>query len=295
MDTELAIKHYLDIAQCTFVPHKHGFLHRTLSFNRHRPNFQLNKAASKLEKLAGDNVLMINDSQQERGRTCVICVFCCLQVTFLPSFLIARAQDSISKDRLHLFRTYSGCTQTPQSHTCTIEQALRAAVACRPFFPPTTINDQNNRPWTYYSELSDALQAPYPVQLLLQEAQRIFGHDRRVGSLISIGTGLPEQKLLNDGMLRPCFVRMAKTQNMYEAALTQSMKLLPQEVYCRFNTPCAISVLKPEWGDISEAHQRSYAYFSHVQEKVSDFVYDGDDSKRAALPYTLNDLCSYID
>jgi hypothetical protein len=100
-----------------------------------------------------------------------------------PSFRVVCTSSIMDLTALYPIRSYQprGAPALP----CTILQAACASVASPAKFLPVTIG-KDNRNMT----LVDAMASyPNPTAELLREAQRVFGEDGKVATVISIGSG----------------------------------------------------------------------------------------------------------
>lgn len=82
-----------------------------------------------------------------------------------------------------IIRSYEPSSE--RSIPCTIVQAARATTAAPTFFKRAVINDQGiDRAY-----LDGGVVQNNPANVVLQEANRVFGKNRKVSCLVSIGTG----------------------------------------------------------------------------------------------------------
>ncbi|KIM22335.1 hypothetical protein M408DRAFT_79170 [Serendipita vermifera MAFF 305830] len=90
----------------------------------------------------------------------------------------------------HVFRTYPsrGSNLNP-----TIIEALCATMAIQSHFLPVKIGPRR----TQESFIGGPLGTNNPTRLLLEEASRVFGKNRRVAQIISLGCGLPRALSMN--------------------------------------------------------------------------------------------------
>lgn len=84
----------------------------------------------------------------------------------------------------YLFRTYRGTTN--HAHNVEIWEAARATTAAPMFFRPISIKVEGS--WNYYRD--GALAHNNPAKLVLEEAESQFGSGRKLGFILSLGTGL---------------------------------------------------------------------------------------------------------
>ncbi|KIM22796.1 hypothetical protein M408DRAFT_39535, partial [Serendipita vermifera MAFF 305830] len=96
--------------------------------------------------------------------------------------LFAAASTNVTHP--HVFRTYPfrGSPLTP-----TIVEALCATMAIQSHFLPVKLGSRRAQE----SFIGGALGANNPTRLLLEEAGKVFGKERRVAQIISLGCGLP--------------------------------------------------------------------------------------------------------
>ncbi|KAI8279405.1 protein kinase subdomain-containing protein [Colletotrichum sp. SAR11_57] len=89
-----------------------------------------------------------------------------------------------NKKNPYLFRTYRGTTN--HAHNVEIWEAARATTAAPTFFRPMQLKIEAE--WDDY--MDGALAVNNPAKLVLKEAEAQFGTGRKLGFLLSLGTGL---------------------------------------------------------------------------------------------------------
>ncbi|KIM22344.1 hypothetical protein M408DRAFT_291301, partial [Serendipita vermifera MAFF 305830] len=107
-----------------------------------------------------------------------------INASFKRSKVVLYAATSTNVTHPHIFRTYSsrGSSLNP-----TIVEAICATVAIQSHFLPVTIGPRR----TQESFIGGALGSNNPTRLLLQEASDVFGKNRQIAQIISLGCGLP--------------------------------------------------------------------------------------------------------
>jgi hypothetical protein len=132
---------------------------------------------------------------------------------------------------VHLIRSYR--TRGALSPSCTILQAACACVASPDIFDPVTIGVGHKR-----AVLIDAIAGcANPTKELLREAQNAFGEDAEVASIVSIGAGRKDVRVvfedgrevgISDGLRRG----IAMCERVHEELQSRFKKAV---IYHRFN------------------------------------------------------------
>lgn len=159
MNTEDAIKSYEDFAEKVFRKRNRRF-NRTFREKTLEGIIQLIVARKKLEKT------VMLDAGREKGLTFVCAV------------------STHDKKTPCLFRTYKGTSN--HAHNVEIWEAARATTAAPTFFDPISIKIEAE--WDQY--IDGAVSFNNPALLVLNEAEDHFGPERKLGFLLSLGTGL---------------------------------------------------------------------------------------------------------
>src|SRR5947207_1943709 len=94
--------------------------------------------------------------------------------------------SNISASSPILFRTYS--VRSENSYNCRIWEAARATSAAPIFFKRIIIDDGVSKE----AYIDGALGCNNPIKQVLKEAQNVFGPDRHIACILSIGTGQKE-------------------------------------------------------------------------------------------------------
>ncbi|KIM19774.1 hypothetical protein M408DRAFT_83065, partial [Serendipita vermifera MAFF 305830] len=180
--------------------------------------------------------------------------------TKLPSkrskvVLYAAASTNITHP--HIFRTYPS---RESSLNPTIIQALRATMAIQSLFPPVKVGGQQ----TQESFIGGALGANNPTRLLLKEAGEVFGRNRRVAQIISLGCGRPQVlsvELSNavdaDELLKEATIDCEMVANEL------STRLFSIDAYLRLNISRGVEPFKmKEWYNLGTVGSLTAAYLA---------------------------------
>ncbi|KAI9818649.1 MAG: hypothetical protein M1826_001372 [Phylliscum demangeonii] len=206
------------------------------------------------------------------------------------AFVLAMPARNMSHPRL--FRTYEA--RENASINCKIWEAVRATTAAVAFFKRIAIGPE---------EFIDAgIKCNNPAIRLLTEAQDVFGGNRTLNCLVSIGTGHPGVI----GLSTPNVFQNILSTNVVEVLkqiatdckgtaheLSQRFKKAPGS-YFRFNvTHGAGTISLQEWEKMGEIRTHTKAYLEEtvvsafVNEVVSLLCKPGD------TRVTLTDACEY--
>ncbi|KIM28912.1 hypothetical protein M408DRAFT_68658, partial [Serendipita vermifera MAFF 305830] len=165
----------------------------------------------------------------------------------------------------HAFRAYParGSNLDP-----TIVEALCATMATQSHFLPVKIGP----PRRQKSFVGGALGANNPTRLLLEEASNIYGKERRVAQIVSLGCGLP-QVLSMDSSDKLDLDRVLKeiTADCETVANELSTRLLNVDAYVRLNVNRGMEMARTEeWNDLGgiETHTASYLTIAFVSGSI---------------------------
>ncbi|KIM20144.1 hypothetical protein M408DRAFT_334121, partial [Serendipita vermifera MAFF 305830] len=165
----------------------------------------------------------------------------------------------------HIIRTYSarGTALNP-----TIVDALCATIAIQSHFLPVKIGPRRAEE----SFVGGALGANNPTRLLLEEAGKLFGKDRRVAQIISLGCGLPRVLSVNssdkidvDRLLKEI------TADCETVASELSTRLFNIDAYLRLNVNRGMELLEmKEWNSLGAVgtHTTTYLATTVVSESI---------------------------
>ena len=193
------------------------------------------------------------------------------------------------------FRTYS--VRTLASANCKIWEAARATTAAPTFFKRIAIGEEGQAKEEF---IDGGLKCNNPANQVLEEARDIFGYDKLVRCLVSIGTGHPGtiglakpdafQKVLPTkliGVLRKIATECEDTANGLSARFKDLEKF-----YFRFNVAHgAEGISLEEWGKMGELTEHTKAYIADVSvSKAMDEVVDILCNSRN-IGVTLRSIC----
>ncbi|KIM22352.1 hypothetical protein M408DRAFT_79164, partial [Serendipita vermifera MAFF 305830] len=165
----------------------------------------------------------------------------------------------------HVFRTYPsrGSSLNP-----TIVEALCATMAIQSHFLPVKIGPQR----TQKSFVGGPLGANNPTRSLLEEAGKVFGKDRRVSQIISLGCGLPRvfsikssERMDVDRILRDI------TTDCETVANDLASRLSSIDAYLRLNVIRGMeSFSMKEWDQLGniETHTDNYLAMGNVSDSL---------------------------
>jgi len=177
------------------------------------------------------------------------------------------------------FRTYS--VRANASANCKIWEAARATTAAPVFFKRIDIGEEGQAKEQF---IDGGLKCNNPANQVLEEARKIFGDDRLVRSLISLGTGhrgtiglaKPDafQKLLPTKLISVLKSIATDCEDMANELSTRFINL--EKFYFRFNVAHgAEGVSLEEWEKMGELTEHTKAYMEEVGvSKAIDEVVD---------------------
>lgn len=191
----------------------------------------------------------------------------CSFVCAIPSFNLAHTRR---------FRTYA--VRDNASPNCKIWEAARATSAAPTFFKSITISESGHSAETF---VDGGIKCNNPILEVVREAQDVFGDDRHVGCILSLGTGhrgtigfpkpnnfqnvLPTdlipvlQKLATD-----CEEKAHEFQNRFRNA---------PNLYFRFNVQHGTEgIWLQEWEKTGQVTTHTRAYLQDQNESVNSIV-----------------------
>lgn len=190
----------------------------------------------------------------------------------VSSFVLALPSVNVGKPQL--LRTYE--PQYQRSTNCPVWQAARATTAASSIFKPMSINIGQG----ITTEFIDAgLQNNNPMGTVLEEARECFGDNRRVRSILSIGTGHPGVIGMNEtkvyaaeliGALKKLATDSIREHNHWATRFTDRDNL-----YFRFNLDHgAENVSLMEWNmiDALSVHVKAYMEDVPVRKAIHSVV-----------------------
>ncbi|KAJ4301871.1 hypothetical protein N0V90_003967 [Kalmusia sp. IMI 367209] len=186
------------------------------------------------------------------------------------------AMPAHNMDYPRLFRTYH--VRANASANCRIWEAARATTAAPTFFKRIDIGEDG-----YAKEefVDGALGCNNPAKQVLDEARVIFGNDRPVGCLVSIGTGHPGiiglpkpdafQKILPIDLVN-VLKKIATDCESTAKELKQRFEAL-ERFYFRFNViHGAEGISLAEWDKIPELTTNTKAYMTDISGEIDKVV-----------------------
>lgn len=212
------------------------------------------------------------------------------------SFVCAVPANSMA--HIRRFRTYH--VRTLASANCRIWEAARATTAAPTFFKRIAIGEEGQAKEEF---IDGALGCNNPATQVLEEARDIFGNDRPVRCLISIGTGHPGtislakpdafQKILPTNLIA-VLKRIATSSEDTANELSARFKDL-EKFYFRFNvTHGAEGISLEEWEKMGELTEHTKAYMAEVSvSKAIDEVVDILCNQRESR-VTLGNVCQSL-
>jgi len=160
------------------------------------------------------------------------------------------------------FRTYA--SQSARFNP-TIVEALCATITTPPLFSPTKISSHSIQ----QTFVGSGLGANNPTRELLKEASSIFGADRRVAQIISLGSGTPRSISLNasqgaKGVNRMLEEMMADCEIVAHELSTRLTRLHP---YLRLSVDRGMEdLIMTDWSKVGniESYTRAYVDNPHI-------------------------------
>ncbi|KAB5580484.1 hypothetical protein GE09DRAFT_1212934 [Coniochaeta sp. 2T2.1] len=177
------------------------------------------------------------------------------------------AVDAKGLDVVQLFRTY----ETPNSEDtwlkdCKVWEAARATTAAPAYFKPVEIK----RGSVAKTFIDGAVSCNNPAGKLLEEAGRVFNSRRKIGAILSIGTGTKPKNMPTDegsgklGYAKALF-KMLKNQAVdtehVHLGLKARFKNFPN-AYFRFNVPGGGHIGLADWDRMGELKAMTEKYLS---------------------------------
>jgi predicted acylesterase/phospholipase RssA len=277
MTTDEALRTYNSLARAIFSKNNKKWLGQDGAFKA----ATLEKKVQEVVSKRGLGELMLDPSYQSRkGR----------------AFVCAVPANSMAYPRR--FRTYP--VRALASTNCKIWEAARATTAAPTFFKRIAIGEEGQAKEEF---IDGGLGCNNPASQVLEEARNIFGNDRLVRCLISIGTGhsgtiglaKPDtfEKLLPTkliGVLKRIATQCEETANGLSARFKDLEKF-----YFRFNVAHgAEGISLEEWDKMGELTEHTKAYMADVSvSKAIDEVVSILRNQRH-VGATLGNICQSV-
>jgi len=166
------------------------------------------------------------------------------------------AASSVHLTHSHLFRTYKS---RRSSLYPTIVEALCSTMATPPPFPAVNVGPRLRE----RSFVGGALGANNPTKELLKEAQAIFGKDRRIAQIISLGSGLPRVISLEDGASQKTMSQFLRRiiADCEVVAADLSTRLFDVGAYLRLNVDRGMDDIEiGDWNRLASIESHTWAY-----------------------------------
>jgi predicted acylesterase/phospholipase RssA len=207
------------------------------------------------------------------------------------AFVCAAPANSMAYPRR--FRTYP--IRANASVNCTIWEAARATTAAPTCFKRIAIGEEGHAKEAF---IDGGLGCNNPANQVLDEARALFGNDRPIRCLVSIGTGhagiiglaKPDtfQKILPLNLIR-VLKRVATDCESTARDLRQRFETV-QNFYFRFNVSHgAEGISLEEWNKMGELTEHTKAYMAEESHKIDEVVRVL--CKRTEVRWTLGDVC----
>jgi predicted acylesterase/phospholipase RssA len=206
------------------------------------------------------------------------------------------AADTTDLDVVQLFRTYETMDGTDEwLKDCKIWEAARATTAAPTYFKPMEIKGGS----VMRTFMDGAVSCNNPADKLLEEAGRVFNSRRKVGAILSLGTGTKPKSMPTDagllGYVASLF-KMMKNQTVdterVHLALKNKLEHSP-DTYFRFNVPDGGKVGLAEWDKMSALKKLTEDYLEQptVAEQVEAVAAVLADKKTAGT--TVARICEF--
>ena len=189
----------------------------------------------------------------------------------------------------HIFRTYPsrGSALNP-----TIVEAICATMALPSHFAPVKIGP----PRREQSFIGGALGANNPTRLLLEEASVVFGKDRRVAQVLSLGCGLSRVLSVGSSDETDVHELFRDISADCEAVVHElSTRLFNIDAYNRLNVDRGMEGIGMEhWNQLGDIESHTAAYLATTM--VSGAVENSQKHLRERIAtITLGQISGYID
>ena len=164
------------------------------------------------------------------------------------------------------FRSYS--SRWDILDDCPIWQACRATSAAPTFFPPMEIG---NPPAAY---VDGGMGYNNPIRALIEETSHIWPSDRKIGCIVSVGTGVLTSRDVGR-TIKPVFdklTEMATDTEKVAREFKEEMKSrygIEQKIYFRFNVQHGLEqVGLEEWREMGRTRVATQDYLKSCWSKV---------------------------
>ncbi|KAG9036253.1 hypothetical protein FS837_001708 [Tulasnella sp. UAMH 9824] len=167
-----------------------------------------------------------------------------------------------------LFRTYNNRFQRQSADKCQIWEAARATSCAPSFFPDIEVEG------IYYSD--GGLGYNNPTELVLKEAQSLWGRDHEIGCLLSVGTGSKESFMHTFSNLAHLINLFGIFQDMALSCETVHMRLehdhFVSRFYHRFNPVLKETIGLDEWDKVTELEDIAREYLGQNRAKIDSLA-----------------------
>lgn len=284
MDTREALEQYNTVAGNIFSKKNKKWKTQDGTFKASTLEAEMKRVVA---RSAGDAELMMIDENLADGLGRVV--------------VLAMAASNLEFPRR--FRSYGA--RENRSINCRIWEVARATTAAPTFFKRISIAE----PGQVAEDFLDAgIKCNNPVEEIIEEARLVFGDDRHVGCIVSLGTGHPG----TIGLAKPdAFQRILPLKlidtlkkiatNCEEVANRLSRQFVDcPDVYYRFNVTHGAGVISlEEWEKMDEVvgHTKAYLQSAMVSKAIDSVVRVLLEQQRAGAlaglgTVTLGQICS---
>ena len=200
-----------------------------------------------------------------------------------------------------IFRSYP--TVGRDSIKCEIWEAARATSAAPTFFKEVKIRIEGG---TTLHFVDGGLKCNNPVDIVMEEAEKLFGGDQSVGCIVSLGSGLKSatgiksptgyQKILPVGLLKALGDIATDSQGIADSMAKRFRKT--SNFYHRFNATNIGDLSLAEWESADDivSHTRSYCGDPEVSDRIDRvvetlFASRGQVEQGETRGLTLGEIC----
>lgn len=215
------------------------------------PRYSAQKLEAAVRKFAKDEKL----ADPAAEPTCRVAVVAVMKIA------IGKSPD--------LMRTYT--TDVP-TYDCTVIDAARATCAATLFFPPAMVQIKPHLRVTY---LDGSLGYSNPTGLAVEEAEHIWGPDRKIGCIVSIGTGISPYVHFEGNELTLARILLdlfADCRSVHEN-MDSRFGGMQKRIYFRFDPPTDLGFVGlDEWEKLNDVSELAHAYVQGDKVKIRDCV-----------------------
>jgi Patatin-like phospholipase len=259
MTVDEAIEALLDVAAATFPDDSPNFGHET----RTRQLSESVKSILQARGIAPDMKMQDTDENSARCKVYVLSPHACLRITFFRALYAATTADLSHPIVLRNYKP-----RIPSLNPSIVE-AICATMASPSYFSPVKIGP-HRRQQTF---IGGPRGANNPTRELLKEASALFGNDKMVVQIVSLGCGRShissvEITTNTEGVGRSVQEMAADCEAV---AKELSMRLCDVEAYLRLNMDRGMdNVLMNKWDDLGpiETHTSAYVQTAEISQML---------------------------